>query len=221
MTNAGERGTKALLVVFTCLSVVGCGTVPSVRPIGKDEGAVTLSSGGPITKIYGTTMPIPYAALRYRRGLSENTDMHVGVHPTMALLANIGIDVGLTKRLIRPNGWVPSVSVEGSLYGFYHFNDLSSVRVYPEMSLIGSYERMRQGQFLYFGVQSMFQGSTPYVVAVPLAGLETPLTKSFVLNLEGKWFAPVEGSDDRAVDYSYTPLDHGALGLVIGGTYRF
>ena len=166
-------------------------------------------------------MPIPYAALRYRRGLTEDMDVHAGIHPNMVLLANLGVDLGLTKRLVSPNGWIPSVSAEGSIYGFYHFNDIQSVRVYPELSLIASYERMRPAQYLYFGVQNMFQGSRPYVVSVPLVGLETPLTPRFVLNAEGKWFAPMEGSDDRAVDYSYTPLDHGALGVVVGGTYKF
>jgi hypothetical protein len=139
----------------------------------------------------------------------------------MSLLGNLGLDIGLTKRFVQPSGWMPSVSLEASLYGFYHFNDVSSIRAYPEMTVLGSYEKMRQEQYVYFGIQSMFQTSRPYVVSVPLLGLETPLSRRLILNLEGKWFAPVEGSDDRAVDYSYTPGDHGALGFILGCTYRF
>lgn len=210
-----------VLVLFMCSFIFGCGTVPSVRPIGKGERAVTLSSGGPITKISGITMPIPYAVARYRQGVSEKMDVHVALHPTMLLLANLGIDIGVTRRLVQPSGWRPSVSLEGSIYGFYHHPELSSIRAYPELTVLSSYETGWRRQLLYFGVQNMFQASRPYIVSVPLVGFETPFFGRIVLNAEGKWYAPMEGSDDRAVDYTVRPLDHGALGMALGATYRF
>jgi hypothetical protein len=88
---------KFVLILFLC--IIGCGSVSSVRPIGAEEKAVTLSSGGPVTEIFGITMPLPYSVLRYRQGLRNNTDLHIGIHPTMAILGNLGIDVGLTKQI--------------------------------------------------------------------------------------------------------------------------
>ena len=209
------------IVIILCLGIIGCGTVPSVRPIGKGNKSIALSSGGPITPIYEIKMPIPYTVLRYRQGLTEYTDFHVGVHPTMALLGNVATDIGLTKHIVHQSGWSPSLSLEGSIYGFYHYNELSSIRVYPEISLIGNYKRKNRGETLYFGVQNMVQFARPYLVSVPLIGLELPLWKSFILNLETKWYAPSEESEDRVVDYTIKPFGHGALGFVWGISYKF
>lgn len=210
-----------IIVIILCLGIIGCGTVSSVRPIGEDKKSMTFSSGGPITTIYGIKMPILYTVLRYRHGLSENTDFHAGVHPTMLILGNLGTDIGLTKHIVHQSGWSPSLSFEGSIYGFYHFNELSTIRAYPEISVIGSYNLMNQAAILYFGVQNMFQFSRPYLVFVPLFGLEFPFKKRFALNLETKWYAPSEESEDRVVDYEIKPFSHGALGVVWGLSYKF
>lgn len=209
------------VIVILCLGMMGCGTVPSVRPIGKGQKSVTLSSGGPVTRIYGVAMPIPYSVLRYRQGLSDDTDFHLGIHPSMSMLGNLGIDVGLTRHLTDQAGWKPSFSLEASIYGFYHANELSSIRVYPEVSTIGSFRSEGREQVLYFGVQNMIQSASPYLVFVPLVGAELPFGRRFVLDVETKWYAPSEESEDRAVEYSIKPFGHGALGFAIGGSYKF
>jgi len=38
------------------------------------------------------------------------------------------------------------------------------------------------------------------------------------LSCEFKWYAPLEESEFRVVDYPLSPLDHGALGVVVGVT---
>jgi hypothetical protein len=219
VSRVGKAQVCALF--FFWLLAAGCGTIPSVRPVGEGERSVALSSGGPITEIYGATMPIPYAVLRYRYGLREDTDLHLGIHPTMSLLGNVGVDVGMTKHLLPQRHLRPSFSVEGSVYGFWHVKELASARVYPEMSVFGGYDIRPGREAVYFAVQNMFQAARPYVVSVPLLGTELPFGGHFVFNLEGKWYAPLEQSDDRAVDYSLTPFAHGALGLVLGGSYNF
>jgi len=211
---------KAIAVIL-CLGVAGCGTLPSVRPIGKGKESITLSTGGPVTVIYDITMPVPYAVLRYRRGLTEDRDFHAGIHPTMLLFGNLGIDAGLTKHVMHQAGWKPSLCLEGSIYGFYHAHEFSSIRAYPEFSVVGSYRRGGGGQILYFGIQNMMQLSRPYLVSAPLVGLELPFGSRFVLNSEAKWYGPVEQSDRRSVDYSYRPLGQGAIGFVFGGSYKF
>ncbi len=220
--HASRSGKAQVWAVFLlCLLALGCGTIPSVRPVGEGQRSIALSSGGPITKIYGKTMPIPYAVLRYRYGLDKDTDLHVGIHPTMSLLGNLGADVGMTKHLISQRRLRPFFSLEGSVYGFWHTKELASARAYPELSAFGGYEIRPEREAVYFGVQNMFQAARPYVVSVPVLGTELPFGSHFVLSLEGKWYAPLEQSDDRAVDYSLTPFARGALGLVLGGSYNF
>jgi hypothetical protein len=208
-------------VIILCLWVIGCGSVSSVRPIGMEEKSVTLSSGGPVTEVFGITMPLPYSVLRYRQGLSDNTDLHIGIHPTMAILGNLGIDVGLTKQLMGQSGWRPAFVLGGSVYGFYHFNETSSIRAYPEISMVASYNLGSRREVIYFGAQNMIQFSEPYLISVLLVGSEIPFGNHFILDLETKWYAPVEESEKRVVDYSITPAGHGVIGFVFGLSYKF
>ena len=210
----------ACCFITVLLGVQQCGTVASVRPLGKGKSSVALSSGGPVAPVFDIKMPIPYSVLRYRRGLTDNMDLHCGIHPTMMVLGNIGLDVGVTRCFVQQSGWRPILSFEGTLYAFYHMNDFSSIRLYPEIGLIGSYSFSQNKHAFYFGIQNMVQYTNPYFVSVPLIGAEFTLGR-FLINLEGKWYAPTENSADRVVDYTIIPAEHGAIGFVWGLSYKF
>jgi hypothetical protein len=215
----GKIAADCLLVIIF-LSIIRCGTVASVQPIGKGESTLAFSLAGPVAPVFDIKMPIPYTVLRYRRGLNENTDFHFGVHPTMMTLGNLSLDVGITKHIVPQSGSRPALSLEGSIYGFYHLNEISSIRIYPEITLIGSYRFSERGHILYFGVHNMMQLAQPYLVFVPLIGFEVPISNKFVINLETKWYAQIEESEDRVVDYSLTTFGYGAIGFACGLSYK-
>lgn len=215
----GKIAAGCLLVIIF-LSIIRCGTVASVQPIGKGKSTLAFSLAGPVAPVFDIEMPIPYTVLRYRRGLNENTDFHFGVHPTMMTLGNLSLDVGITKHIVPQSGSRPALSLEGSIYGFYHLNKISSIRIYPEITLIGSYRISERGHIIYFGVHNMIQLAQPYFVFVPLIGFEVPISNKFVINLETKWYAPNEESEDRVVDYSLTTFGYGAIGFAFGLSYK-
>jgi len=209
-----------LCILISMLICIGCGTVASVQPIGKGNSAVTLSSGGPVAPIFDIDMPIPYSVLRYRRGLTDIMDLHVSVHPTMMIMGTIALDAGVTKHFFDSQGWRPGLSVEGGIYAFSAMSDLSLVRAYPEIGFIGHYSFAQKRRILYFGIQSMYQYTEPYVLLAPLVGAELVLGRVGV-NIETKWYAPTEQSDNRVVDYTLIPTNTGAIGFVWGISYRF
>lgn len=211
---------KNLLLLFF-LIIIGCGSVPSIRPSGEGEKCITFSAGGPVTEIYDMTMPIPYSVLRYRWGMNDVTDIHIGFHTTMAIMGNIAIDGGITRQFARQSGWKPAFSAEGSIYGFYHYSEFSSIRIFPEISLIGSYNIKNRSELFYFGLQNMIQYTDPFLVFVPLIGVEVPFWNRLIVNIETKWYGPIEKSDNRAVDYDFRPFNYGALGFVGGLSFRF
>ncbi len=215
-----KRAVHCLLIAVL-LGSIGCGTVASVRPIGKGKSSLAFSSGGPVAPIFDINMPVPYTVLRYRRGLNETADVHLGIHPTMMILGNIGIDFGLTQYIVPQYGWRPALSLTGSIYGFYHMNELSSIRVYPEITLVGSYQLSDRQHTFYFGTHTIAQLARPYIVFAPLIGFEIPFGKKLVFNIETKWYAPSEESEDRVVDYTIRPLKYGAVGFVWGLSYKF
>jgi len=207
----------ALAVLFLS---TGCGTVASVRPLGKDNSSLSLTSAGPVAPVFGIDMPIPYAVLRYRRGLNDNTDFHCGLHATMLYLGNLGIDVGLTKHLFRQSGWRPALALEASAYYLYHLNELSTIRAFPEVSAFARYDLFSNRHALYLGSHALVQYNSPYVIIAPFLGFEFNIGH-FGLNLEGKWYAPTENTKYRVVDYQLKPFDHGAIGFAWGVSYRF
>jgi len=211
----------ACICLLSCLIVLECGTVASVKPMGTGNKALVFSAGGPVAPVYGIKMPLPYSVLRYRFGLNDNTYAHVGIHPTMGLFGNLGLDVGLTKHFVRSLGLRPGISAGISLYSFYDFMKVNNARFYPELSLILTYDISKRVSVVYLGVENMFQFTEPYVIPACLMGGEFTLSNRLTLDLEAKWYAPTESSDDRVVDYVVTPLEQGALGFVLGLTYAF
>ena len=219
MTQSKTVSWLVCLCICAIIASVHCGTVASVRPIGKDNSSLTLCSGGPVAPVFDIQMPIPYSVLRYRRGLNETTDFHFGVHPTMMVLGNIALEAGVTKLVVHQQGWRPALALEGSVYGFMHTFDLPTTRAYPEIGFAASYSLSGRGHLVYFGMQNIIQYDEPYWIFAPLLGVELPIGR-FNINLEAKWYAPTERSDNRVVDYTLIPTDQGAIGFVWGLSYR-
>lgn len=213
--------TVAYVCLGICFIFLACGTVASVKPMGTGNKALTFSVGGPVAPVYDINMPLPYSVLRYCHGLNANTDAHVGIHPTMGLFGNIGLDVGLTRHFMRNLGWRPGVSAGVSLYGFYDFEELDNARLYPELTLIFTYDVSQRVPVIYFGFENMFQFTKPYFIPVCLVGSEFALSNRWTLGLEARWYAPTESGDDRVVDYVITPVGQGALGFALGVMYSF
>jgi hypothetical protein len=215
-----ERNVVVYAVLVSCVLLLQCGTVSSVKPLGVGNKAIAFSAGGPVAPVYDMDIPLPYSVLRYRFGLKDNTDIHIGIHPTMALFGNLGIDAGVTRHFMRNLGMRPGISAGLALYGFYDFADLDHMRAYPELSIIFSYDIFRSSHVVYFGGQGMIQFAEPYIVPAAVAGGEFSLGRNFALSIETRWYAPTESSDDRVVDFRLRPFDQGALGFVLGLGYR-
>ena len=216
-----RMGIVAFIFLILCILVLECGTVASVKPVGAGNKTVVFSAGGPVAPVYDINMPIPYSVLRFRFGLDDDTDAHVGLHPTLALFGDVGLDIGVTKHFARNEGLRPGFSASMSLYGFYDFSELSNVRVYPELSFILCYDVSKRIPVVYLGVENMIQFTEPYVVPACLLGGEFALSRRLVISLETRWYAPLESGDDRVVDYSITPFGQGAVGFVLGFAYTF
>jgi hypothetical protein len=205
--------------LFSCLILLSCGTVASVKPVGAGNRSLSFSAGGPVAPVYDIEMPLPYSVLRYRFGIDDETDVHIGLHPTMALFGNLGTDAGLTRHLVRNQGLRPGISASVSLYGFCHLWEARSARLYPELAVIATYDVARRLQVFYLGVETMFQFTEPYFIPVLLVGTEFSLSRRSALDLEAKWYAPTQSGNDRVVDYTITPFKQGALGFAFGVAY--
>lgn len=219
--NIHTAYVRMILVLTLVLLFTGCGTVASVQPLGRGKKALAFSSGGPVKELFGIKMPIPYSVLRYRYGLNDNTDLHLGLHPTMMVMGNLSLDAGVTRQVLSQHGVWPAVSAGISVYAFLHVFEFSTIKAFPALSIVASNAFTGARHLVYYGAEAMFQYTQPYATIAPLAGFELPLGRRLLLNLEARWYAPNEESEDRVVDYEIKPFEHGAIGFVWGLSFTF
>lgn len=208
----------AALLLFALLA--GCGTVAAVRPLQLGESALALSVGGPVARVAGLDIPLPYPVLRYRYGLSDNTGLHAGIHLMPAAMGVIGLDAGYSYHFLRQSGWIPSAGATAGLAIFIKPGAIDQ-RVFPTLDANASW-LLGDRTLAYLGCQSMYQFSdTPYVVLAPLIGAEVRVARRLSLGLETKWYAPTEPTNPRIVDYRLPIAGKGAVGFNLGVNYRF
>ncbi len=207
---------KRLQLFFLAILITGCGTVSTVRPLEPGQNAVAVSVGGPIVTLPGIgDLPLPYSVLRYRWGVLKSLEAHIGLHPTMLAFGTIGLEAGLSYEIIHGKKLLPSL-VLGANPTFWvnPFNVAAGFS--PEVEAIFSWI-VCDKLLLYSGGQTFFQLEKPYAAWAGLLGAEYRLGYAGV-DLEVKWYSPTENSEYRVVNFPISPLDQGALGVVLGVT---
>jgi len=207
---------KRLVFLPFLVFLIECGSVATVRPLEPDERALAFSIGGPVATLPGIAdVPLPYSVLRYRWGIIDDLEAHVGLHPTMLAFGTIGMDFGLSYEFLRQQKWLPSLcfGLNPTLW-LNPFNQ-DGVGAAPGADLIASWYAAPR-LLLYTGGQAFFQLDEPYVPWAALVGTEWRIGKMIGLSLEAKWYAPFQDSEFRIVNFPISPGNRGALGIVAG-----
>jgi len=207
---------KVLSSAVILLILSGCGTVSTVRPLAPGERAVAFSLGGPVATVPGVAdIVIPYSVVRYRWGVIENLEAHVGIHPTIIVFGTLGIDFGLSYEFLEGSKYVPSLCLGLNPTVLVNPFNPYGTGARPEAELVASWF-VKPWFLLYTGGQAFFQLEKDYVPFAVLLGSEFKTGKHLGLALEFKWYVPYKDSEPPVVVYPVSPFEHGALGLVLG-----
>lgn len=205
--------------LLSLLALAGCGTVATVRPLEPGERSLSFSVGGPVAAIPGVAdMPVPYSVLRYRWGVMDRLEAHVGVHTTMMAFGTLGLEAGLSYLLINQKGALPAVCAGINPTVWVNPFNEGAAFFAPQAEMVLSW-CLHPRFFFYTGGQTFLQLEKPYLPWAVLVGAEIRLGQSLGFTLEGKWYAPLEDSDWRVVNYPLSPADQGALGVVLGVSF--
>jgi hypothetical protein len=207
------------MLLAAVLLVSGCGTLSTVRAMHKGESALALTCGGPVTNVAGMNIPLPYAMVQYRHGISDRFGVYGNSHLLLLALGEVGLDAGFTGTLTRQRDWVPELG--GALGLTAMIRPGGEERIYPHATLSLSW--LAGQRFLtYLGAQAMFQFSqAPAVAWAPVFGEEVRIGSRFSLAAEAKWYAPTEVTKPRVIDFRMPINGHGAVGFVLGANYHF
>ncbi len=212
-----NQGIIRILILLPIIIILSCGTVATIRPIKKGASAFALSVGGPVCKVSGMDIPVPYTVFRYSYGLNDKLNIYAGSHLLLLALGDIGLDGGISYHLLKQSKLAPAVGVGFGIYAFSKPG--KDIRVFPELELTASYLTGKQS-LTYFGIQSMYQfNKKPNLVLAPFIGEELQIGKNLSIGLELKWYAPFKVTKPRLIDYRIPISNHGALGFVLGFNY--
>lgn len=163
-----RRTLLLAVLLLIALLAMNCGTLTAVRALREGESALALSCGGPVTRVSGLDIPLPYAVAGYRYGVNDRFGVYAGGHLLLLALGEAGLDGGFSYQLARQEGWVPELGVAAGLTGMIRPG--GDERLFPGVSIAASH--LFRNRFLtYLGAQGMLQlGGSPVLAWAPVLG---------------------------------------------------
>jgi hypothetical protein len=207
LPRAPQRRGAAAFLAF--IASAGCTSSHILRPLGRGNGVVHASLGGPMH------LGIPLPVLSVGGGYGVKDDLDLFAHADLSALAFgvVHVDHGFALHpLIRERGWVPTLTLGASLHLMTNFR---SARAIPQLTL-GAAWRIRTRHLVYVGSDlGLSMGEVFYALFAPFLGGELRVGKRVGLSLEAKWIAP-QYDTTFAVPYWSAPGNQGAFSIVLG-----
>lgn len=200
--------------------LVSCAANHGVRPVGKGNVAATGSFGGPVIEAFGGPFPMPLTTLGVRYGISDRSDVHASVHPSLAgMFGLIGVDAGASYLVAPQLGARPAVLVDGTLLvvggDTVEGEPEGGVGAFMGASVLSSWAWGKRDNLVYAGGELFLQPRPWQLYAAPLVGNRFQLTRRFGLALELKWVDPWLQTEDLTVNF-YSPRKYGAVTVHAG-----
>jgi len=215
-------GNFALLNILLLLSIVlavsSCSVTQPVRVLDEGTTRVAVSIGGPFVPKFGIAVPTPYLNVGLMHGITKDVTLTADLHATMALLKNAALDAGASIRLLHQDGSIPEITAKGQLYIFSDLERISNARLFPLLSLNGSY-LLGKSTLLYAGADQMLQFDKPSYFIAPLAGTQFALSERWSMDVELKWMAANINTSHGILRGTGAIGGHGDIALFFGFTY--
>ena len=207
-----------------------CSPVRFVKPLQKNEKAVSFNIGGPLIGFAGTTIFVPFTALTYAHGINDKTTTFGSLHTTSLLFGNLQSDVGVLRELMpydTANPFIPGISasvVANLIYG----TSANVFKIWPEADVNFYWDLNKKRHFLYAGVANWFETSahkshdeiqTQRWIVSPQIGISGNGPK-WISQLEVKFLAPNISNKNIVVEYRSLG-NKGAIGVYYSITRKF
>ena len=225
-----------LIILMSLLCLWSCTATHSVRTVGKGNGAVEASFGGPIFTDMGGPIPAPNLFIGGRYGVQEDMDVLLHYNLTTPIVPGIGLDLigGVQYVPIQPgvgmqrdtkvSGW--SLSTKGTFHLLTDF--VNGAIALPDFELAGGYRYRWLNPYL--GVSLALHFFRPYdevspVFLSPFVGMDAIINDRVSIGLRVTFFDVTHnmwGSQVTWIHLLNDSTDHqkyGMLGLTLGFSY--
>jgi hypothetical protein len=202
--------------VVLAVLATGCTQSHIVRPLGKGNGVVNASLGGPFVHVFGLDIPAPIFTAGGGYGVRDDLDVYANLDVTALAFGLLHVEPGVVLHpVIRESGAIPTVSVGASLHLITDFRDARAVP-----NLMGALAWRYQRHMLYVGGDLGFgfgvgEQRAFRFLGGPFVGGEVRAGKRVGLALELKWLAPQSNVAFAAPEW-VSPGSQGYFSLLIG-----
>lgn len=216
--------TKLFFPAFLLL-LAACAPSRFVRPLQKNEQAVTAHFGGPLMGYSGAVIPIPLTSVGYGYGLDSSTTVFGNLHTTALLYGTGQVELGVCRSLLVRERWGLSGTVSANLT-FDKWE--KQFRGWPSIDLNYYHAFGSRNSFVYAGAGNWFELSKyrahhelqpVHWLFNPHAGVNFHRAK-WDWQLETKYILPYRRNEPNVVDYKGIG-GYGALGVYFGAYRRF
>jgi hypothetical protein len=211
-------------------SFYSCAPARFVKPLEEGEQAVAFNAGGPLIGFAGTTIPVPFTALTYGKGISENTTAFGSLHLTSLAYGNVQTDIGVVREIYAQDTakpLLPGISLTPAVnlvYGTFG----NQFKIWPQFDMNFYWNIHQNKNFFYAGISNWLElgferahgeRQQKHWIFNPHAGIFGRSGK-WNSSLEVKYIAPNVSNKDMVVDYrSIGP--NGAIGVYYTLMRRF
>jgi hypothetical protein len=208
-------------ICLFCIFMLSCSSFRQVRPLEKGESRVSISAGGPFTKVGNIYIPMPLVSLGYNYGITEKLDAEAGTNFLAMMYGIAHFDAGVNWRPLKPNRYVPGLIVSPKIFLMTDFRPGDS-RIYPDVGLTGWWE-IRKYRLVYLGLENFFELSgtredgnkqqNNWLIA-PYTGISLG-NKKWQFQFEAKLYTPnLQNNLHTAKNIGVG--DHGIFGVFLG-----
>lgn len=188
--------------------------------MAKGENKISGNFGGPLIGFAGTTIPIPFTAVNYDRGLTDNITGHASLHITALAYGVAMAEIGTGHYLYRND------SIRIGITAFENLNFSvdrweKNFKLWPQLDLNFYRENRNRNMLMYAGISNWFELSRYKAfnerqpeqwLFSPQLGVQRTGKKGFTHGVELKLVAIASPNTNIVVDYK-TPLNKGAIGI--------
>jgi hypothetical protein len=190
-------------------------------PLAKGTTEVSASLGGPVVLLDKKPLPVPISTVGVAHALSDLATVRGALHPTAAAFGIAGLDAGLVlhplegHRALLTTGLDAHAFVNGADTVFLADPWIATRHpLAPWISLAGG----AHVPIRYLTSSAELRDTSP---VMPTLFVQPAFVfRRFELDVEVRWYALASKASPVAPDW-LTPGGVGALGLLLGGAYRF
>ncbi len=219
---------NSLLLVYTIvLLLISCAPSRFVKPLQKNENAVSFSFGGPLIHFNNIPIPIPISTLCYAHGINNRLTTFGSIHTTSLLFGNFQSDIGAVYSILK-NDSIFGISISPSFQIAYNIRNLNGFKIWPSFDANFYYKIKSSHHYLYFGNSNWFEFSKyrahnelqPTHILPDLHLGWFTNTKKWNHQFELKYIAPNIHNLPNVVPY--IGINHkGSLGIYYNLTFKF